>query len=286
MQGLAVANGNIYATGSTSTVNFPTYNGFQTIFAGATDAFVTKFTDGTQPAPVIFPGGIVNGASFRLASDPNGAIAPGALIGIFGTDLAPASRFSNTLPLPMSLFDTTVTFNGIPAPLFNVSSLQIDAQVPFAVPTGTATVKVTRRDGATTTQTVQVAQVSPGIFFGPQQGVQVGAILHSKDFSQISPQNPAFSGEFLSIYCTGLGAVNPPSPEGVVPPAPPPVTVLSPTVTIGGINAPVSYSGLAARLAAVYQINVVVPAGVASGNQPVLLTIGGVTSNSVITSMR
>ena len=51
---------------------------------------------------------------------------------------------------------------------------------------------------------------------------------------------------------------------------------------IGGVSADVSFSGLAPGLVGVYQINVNVPDGVASGNAvPVTLAIGGVTSNTV-----
>jgi len=51
------------------------------------------------------------------------------------------------------------------------------------------------------------------------------------------------------------------------------------TVTVGGKNAPVSYCGLSGYPAE-YQINITVPSGLAAGNQPVVLTTGGVSSKS------
>jgi uncharacterized protein (TIGR03437 family) len=55
-----------------------------------------------------------------------------------------------------------------------------------------------------------------------------------------------------------------------------------PTVTIGGIAAPVSFSGLAPGAVGLYQVNVRVPASAASGPAvPLILSIGGVISNTV-----
>jgi sugar lactone lactonase YvrE len=59
-------------------------------------------------------------------------------------------------------------------------------------------------------------------------------------------------------------------------------TIATPTVTIGGVVAQVSSSGLAPGAVGLYQVNVRVPAGsTAGGAVPVILSIGGVTSNTV-----
>ena len=52
------------------------------------------------------------------------------------------------------------------------------------------------------------------------------------------------------------------------------------TVTIGGQNAPVSFAGLAPGFVGLYQINVIVPSGIATGLQIMTVSIGGVTSVS------
>ncbi len=288
-QAIAVDSSNAaYVTGYTNTVNFPTVNPLQQNYGGGTEAFITKLADGSQPAPQIFAGGIVNAASYRPASDPNGAIAAGTIAVIFGTNLAPGSRYISILPLPTTLFDDTVTINGTPAPFFYVSPTQINLLVPFTIATGSATVQVKRGDGQSATQGVTVSAVSPGIFFNLATGTTtpVGAILHAKDFSAVTPTNPAAPGEYLSIFATGLGALNQTVATGALPPSPPPTTLATPTVSVGGVNALVSYSGLAARLAGVYQVNVMMPAGVASGLQPVVLTIGGVPANTVMMQAR
>jgi uncharacterized protein (TIGR03437 family) len=60
------------------------------------------------------------------------------------------------------------------------------------------------------------------------------------------------------------------------------VTIATPTVTIGGIVALVPFSGLAPGAVGLYQVNVQVPMGAPTGDAvPVILSIGGVTSNTV-----
>jgi uncharacterized protein (TIGR03437 family) len=56
------------------------------------------------------------------------------------------------------------------------------------------------------------------------------------------------------------------------------------TVTIGGRAADVVYEGGAPQaVAGLYQVNVTIPPGASVGNQPVILTVGGVPSASGLT---
>src|SRR5205823_3329615 len=67
--------------------------------------------------PVIAPGGVLNGASFDKTGQP---IPAGALVSIFGTNLAAASASADTVPLSTTLSSVMVTFNGVSAPLKDV----------------------------------------------------------------------------------------------------------------------------------------------------------------------
>jgi uncharacterized protein (TIGR03437 family) len=90
-------------------------------------------------------------------------------------------------------------------------------------------------------------------------------------------------GAYISIYCTGLGAVtNQPATGAASPTSPLALTVVQPSVTVGGVAAVVSYSGLAPTLVGLYQVNAVIGSGASTGNAvPVVITIGNVTSNTV-----
>ena len=57
---------------------------------------------------------VVNGAGFQ----PGG---PGAVMTIFGTSLSDAIHQATGFPLPTQLGSTTVTVNGVAAPLYYVS---------------------------------------------------------------------------------------------------------------------------------------------------------------------
>ncbi len=231
--------------------------------------------------PSLSAGGIVSGASFRPAADPAGGVAPGSIVAIFGTELSTATAGAEVVPLPSVLSDTLVTFNNLTAPLFFVSPTQIVAQVPFDLPVGPAGVQVRRGGLPSPPQMVRVAAVSPGIFALSGQGAGAGAILHAADFSLVSDEAPARPGEFVAIYCTGLGALQTPVTTGEVPPVPPPRSLATPEVYIADRPAVVSFSGLAPGLVGVYQVNVQVPTQTPAGTHFVQMLVNGVFSNSV-----
>jgi uncharacterized protein (TIGR03437 family) len=225
-------------------------------------------------APVAAPllqGGAVNGASFVQ----NFAIAAGSIVTIFGSNLASSSASAVGAPYPTTLGDTSVTFNGISAPLFYVSPGQINAQAPFQLSVGPVSIQVKRGTVMSSAATVNVAAVSPGIFIMDQTTHQ-GAVLHA-NYSLVSPTNPARAGETLLIYCTGLGALQVAVRSGDASPAA--NTVAQPTIGFGNQSGAVTYSGLAPGFAGLYQVNVVVPAGLAAGNQNLQITINGISSN-------
>ena len=221
---------------------------------------------------------VANGASFQV----NAGIAPGSIVSIFGTGLTGEAQSAAGAPVPKVLLDTVVSFNNVPAPLFYVSPTQINAQVPFELPPGGATVEVRSLSSSVVRQTITIATAAPGIFTTNQQGTGAGAILHAGDFRTVSESAPARPGEFISIFCTGLGPLTSPVADGNAAPYPPPETILTPEVRVGGIVANVSFSGLAPGFVGLYQVNIQVPLAAPTGNAvPLVLTSGGVSSNIV-----
>jgi len=219
----------------------------------------------------------VNGASFARIP-----IAPGAMVSIFGADFAGSGLSASSVPLPTVLGDTSVTFNGIAAPLFFVSNGQINAQAPFDLPSGfRVSIQVRRGSTVSAVRTANVAAASPGIFI-VDTASGAGAVLHASDFSLVSSSSPARPGEFLLIYCTGLGPLRIPVRSGERAPSVPPLaeTINLPAVSIAGMPANVTYSGLAPGFVGLYQINAQAPAGLPAGIQPVQITTLGAVSNT------
>jgi uncharacterized protein (TIGR03437 family) len=133
------------------------------------------------------------------------------------------------------------------------------------------------------TQAITLAPFAPSIFSMNGQGAGQGAILDTS-YRLVDSSNPASAGAtILQIYCTGLGAVTYQPLSG----SPPLTNQLSqttttPTVTIGGVQAQVLFSGLAPGSVGEYQVDALVPAGSPKGAAvPVVIAIGGATSNTV-----
>ena len=81
----------------------------------------------------------------------------------------------------------------------------------------------------------------------------------------------------MILWGTGFGATTPAAPDGQVLPAAA-YPLMGVTVTVGGT--PVSV--LAPGLAAVYQIAIQVPAGMANGDYPVVAAVNGISSPSAV----
>jgi uncharacterized protein (TIGR03437 family) len=83
------------------------------------------------------------------------------------------------------------------------------------------------------------------------------------------------------LFATGLGAANPQPATGAGAAAGS-VSVLAPTVTVGGVLATVSFSALIPGTAGLYEVVVQIPAAAPTGDAvPVTLSAAGVSSNTV-----
>ena len=220
------------------------------------------------PLPSISPQGIVNAASFDQG------VAPGSLIGIFGTHLAGREDQAGKLPLPTALSGTTISVNGAPIPLIYVSPGQINAQLPFDL-VGKATIRITTPNGTTET-IVNVEDAAPGIFDGGSP-----AIVHPNG-SLVSAAQPAEAGEFISIYATGLGRVNGAVGTGQATPATQLFSTSSPVeVKIGTQSLTPTFAGLAPGFVGLYQVVVQMPPDLRSGSYPLQLSVRAAGSNRV-----
>ncbi len=173
--------------------------------------------------------------------------------------------------------------NGVLAPLFYVSPVQINFQVPWEALGQIRPVIVTVNGSPSVAQPINVWSVSPGIFSLDASGSGQGAIQIANTATFATQARPAHRGEFLTIYCSGLGDVAPRPATGA--PASGDTlsnTLLMPSVTIGGVSAFVTFSGLSPGFTGLYQVNIQVPdAAPTGGRVPVILSIGGLNSNAV-----
>jgi uncharacterized protein (TIGR03437 family) len=231
----------------------------------------------------------------NAASYAAGAVAPGEIVALFGTNMGPSTGMGLQLSasgqsISSSVGGVNVLFDGSPAPLVYVSAGQINAIAPVGLAGKTSTqVQVSYQSGTSNTMTIPVAAASPGIFAADGSGVGGGAILN-QDSSINARLSPAKRGSVVAIYLTGAGATNPASADGAVTggAAPFPAVTQAVGVTIGGVPVPVEqivYSGAApGSVEGLVQINAVIPQSVTPGpSVPIVVTIGGVSSQPGIT---
>ncbi len=256
------------------------------IFADWHNHRVRKVTPGSgAPRPVISQGGVVNGASFAPAP---ARVAPGSVIAIFGTRLAPAEAAASALPLPTALgsvaVDVTFGRTTLQMPLFYVSPGQINAQLPVEVPHSAPADVVVRLGGLRSEPlTINVSLSETGIFTYQSNR----AVAVNQDGALNSSTAPAPRGSVITVYLTGQGALDPEIPSGL----PAPVNRLSraaneASATIGGVAAQIEFLGATPGFVALSQANITVPADAPTGDQPLVITVAGHPSNRPLVSVR
>jgi uncharacterized protein (TIGR03437 family) len=218
------------------------------------------------------------------AGDFGTDIAPGGLISVFGDQLSPVNMASSEIPLPTALANSCLSVNGMPVPMLFVSPTQVNAQMPYQA-VGNVTLILHTPGGTSDNYNLVIQPNAPGVFLasaGPQTNVPT--VVRNDDNELVTPSHPIHrkSNTALVIYLTGLGQTSPAVPDGQPAPSNPlAVSLLAPTVTLGGINLPVLYSGLAPGLVGVDQINVSVPFTVPDGMSVPLVIRQGTISTTL-----
>jgi uncharacterized protein (TIGR03437 family) len=175
-------------------------------------------TQGTPPggagAPDFTSAGLVNAASMQT-----GAVAPGEVITLFGSNLGPATLQKPAVTggqVGTIAGGTRFLFDGIAAPMVYAISNQAAAVVPFAVQGHSTTqFQVEYQGTRSASVTLPVAAASPAIFTATQSGKGQGAIVNV-DGSVNSQFAPATAGDIVVIYATGGGVMTPAVPDGAI----------------------------------------------------------------------
>jgi uncharacterized protein (TIGR03437 family) len=202
---------------------------------------------------------IGNGAAF------NQTYAPGMILTIMGSHLAPAVHSYASVPLPTQLDGVGVTVNNINAPLYYVSPGQINLQIPYETPANTTVTLTVNNNGQTVSATFPVAAAAPGIFVD-QNGAPV-------------PFTSAARGQTITLFATGLGAVTPAVSSGGAPSAgslPRPTQKV--VVTVAGVET-VSSAAIPDGYVGVAQVNYQIPTNAPLGPQSVIVSVAGIASN-------
>jgi uncharacterized protein (TIGR03437 family) len=257
--------------------------------------------DASNRVSLYFPGlQAVNGASFISALP----LAPGMIASIcspvpssastgcsnslpeFGSITASNGSLPNPLPLPTTLGDIQVNFNGSPVPLYYVSPTQINFVVPMSAPTSnTADLEVVQASTGRLYASAQVPMnvASPGIYLAQYTGATRQAIVVNQDGTTNSPTNPAKRGTVITIYGTGQGYVPNAPPDGSLPqglvttPTNPRVVMnfqildeITPQQGDPANGNFIQFSGLAPWDPGVWQINVQIPMAIPPGEQTMI----------------
>ncbi len=250
-------------------------------------------------APAIMNGGVV---SAGLSTPAVSALAVNSIASVFGSQFAQAGTAIQVGPsdlvngkLPTLFGGVCVMFGAVRAPIFAVYANQINIQVPQAGP-GAVNVQVVTGCDTPNAQTsnsmsVQIQAAAPEFFYfthtsnghnaiaavNAVTGGYVGApgLISGASFA------PANHGDYLTLYATGFGDTSPSFSPGELPGAAAQVTAPF-SISFGGVTlAPsnILYVGVTQN-AGVYQVNIQVPSNIPAGDQPFVITIGGVSSPS------
>ena len=226
-----------------------------------------------QP-PMLSPGGTVHNENPVLGAP----LAPGTVAQVYGTGLGPMPGvLPGVIPLADTFDGTSVLVGPYQAPLYYVSNLQLDVQLPFELTTTQQyPIVVSVNNAISLPDMVSFVPATPGI-----ASANGAAIAQHANFSLITANSPAKPGETIIMYLAGLGPTNPSVPTGMAAPSNPLAKVTNPvTVTVDGQNAKVIFAGLTPGSAGLYQIDFTVPSGAGNGNLNVVVMQNGLVSNT------
>jgi uncharacterized protein (TIGR03437 family) len=245
---------------------------------------------------VMTPGGGAGGGqsltNVSAASSQVTSLAPDSIASAFGPHLATGTASAGN-PLQSTLAGTSVAVTDSAgmsrsALLFYASAGQVNYLVPADTALGNATIKVTAGDGTTTSGSVPISKVAPGVFLLNAGGLAAAALtrVHNGDVSyehvyQLDSSDaivpfpidlgPDGDQVYLTLYGTGIRAAG---TAGVA-------------LSVGGVSTAVSYAGSQGTFSGLDQVNVLLPRSLAGrGDVIVALSAQGVSANAAHLTMK
>lgn len=288
----ATTTGGITVTADPTGLSPNTYNGTVTVASNGVNGNIVipvQLVVAAQSAPVASAGGVVNNGTFATGE----ALSQGDIAAVFGNQFDyDAPQSASSLPLQTTLDGVQVLVNGIAAPVYYVSSSQINFEVPIDAATGAGTVQVVRNGQAGNKIYVNINSVVPRfILYNGNYGIMT---TPANALTGI-PSNPVHVGDTVVIYAIGLGPTSPPIPSGTASPASPLANVAGTTQVCFGVEtafyqppcATPFFVGLTPNFVGLYQINVTIPSGVSSGTTSMaLFSVNDILSDTVSISVQ
>jgi trimeric autotransporter adhesin len=229
-------------------------------------------------APVPSTGVVTNGAS-----NLPGSIAPGEIVTVFGNGIGPQTLTTSTPVngvIPTEVAGATVYIGGIPAPILYTWTNQASVVVPYEVTPGKAAVTVAYNGQVSLELPVQVTPTAPGLFTMDQSG-QGQAVALNENGVVNSTSTPVAEGTVIIVYMTGAGLVDPTVPDGTFANVQP---LLPVTATLGGQSVDVQFvTGSYYLTPGIISVYLRVPAGITGPAVPVMVSIGGLSTQSGVT---
>ena len=254
---------------------------------GITISFAVLALSAQAQTPTFTAASVKNAASMLA-----GPIAPGMVVAITGSDLGDPNfpgNCMNVTPVPATCNAVSVLVNGAAAPKIYDSAGVLTFQAPFDLSGSTATVQVTSKlSGQSLSSaaiTVPVAAVNPGLY--SQGGTGSGTGYYFDGSGLIAEYSQAVQpGDTVVLFATGFGATNPAVATGALGPTPGAAATATVTMTVNNVSVPVTFAGLepgsqTGATVGFDEVVFTVPSGLTQGSYPMVVTVGGVASQSV-----
>jgi uncharacterized protein (TIGR03437 family) len=280
-----------FVNGTQVTVTVIPANGFKFVkwsgdFSGTyTTGYLTMtgphaITAYTAAVPFIAPAGIMSAAG----ATPDGTMAPGSVISIYGQSLAPGLQVATTNPLPQTLGNVTVTIGSYILPLLFVSPAQINAQLPSELVAGSYTLLVQQTGQADVSGQLTVSRDAPGVFTQTNaQQLPLVLALH-QDGTMVTFDSPAIHGETISLYGTGFGPYTTTIVDGFFVPATPPNSVAdSVMLNVGALTETPVFAGAAPGMVGMTLVQLKITDDIPSGTTVnLVVTVNSKPSTTVV----
>ena len=201
---------------------------------------------------------LIISANVSAASASITQLTPSSIATAFGADLSTGTASAGAGALPTTLDGTKVsivddTGAQLAAPLFYVSSTQVNYEIPAEAAIGAAAVTITNANGDTGSAALQIVKVAPGVFVLNATALAAADVIVANNVSQqveniyqVAPSGAIVAAPvdltagqiYLAIFGSGIRSAK------------------SVTATIGGLSVPVPFWGAQGVYAGLDQVNI------------------------------